>query len=257
MRPILVMPMHDPAGALFPHLRQILLTLREFCAGAFIGVTAATAAAQPEWTAWLAADSFFGPMIHAPGLPVGDQFRELYATAAAACPPDAILHLCFADRLAYALETDHRQAFLADVAAVTAERTPLIFQRSERAWATHPANYRALEEMLTTAGRLLFGQALDFAWCHLVAQAGALREIMPHVQNHDLSMLAEMVLLLRGALRTHAVDWLAWEDPFVEGRPADALKREREASRQELVKRLGYVVPSLQLLWAAARRPNE
>jgi hypothetical protein len=83
--------------------------------------------------------------------------------------------------------------------------------------------------------------------------AGQLREIMPQVRNPDLSMLAEMVLLLRGTLRTQEVDWLAWEDPFIEARPADALKREREASRAELRKRLGYVIPSLQLLWAAAR----
>jgi hypothetical protein len=250
-RPILVMPMHDPAGALFAHLQRILPQLRELCAGAFIGVTAATAAAQPGWTVWLAADDFFRAAVHAPGLPVGDQFRELYAAAATAYPPDAVLHLCFVDRLAFALQTEHRQGFVADFAAATAERTPLLFQRSAQAWATHPAIYRELEGLLTTAGRLLFGQALDFAWCHLVARAGQLREIMPRVRNPDLSMLAEMALLLRGTLRTQEVDWLAWEDPFIEARPADALKRERETSRSELRKRLGYVIPSLQLLWAA------
>jgi hypothetical protein len=245
------MPMHDPAGALFTHLQQILPQLRELCAGAFIGVTAATAAAQPGWTAWLAADSFFHTIMHAPGLPVGDQFRELYASAAAAYPRDTVLHLCFVDRLAFALQTEHHQAFVGDFAAVTAARTPLLFQRSAQAWVTHPTNYRELEGLLTTAGRLLFGQALDFAWCHLAVGAGQLREIMPRVRNPDLSMLAEMALLLRGTLRTQEVDWLAWEDPFIEVRPAEALKREREASRSELRKRLGYVVPSLQLLWAA------
>lgn len=250
-RPILVMPMHDPAGALFPHLQQILPQVRELCAGAFIGVTAATAAAQPGWAAWLAADDFFRNHFHAPGLPVGDQFRELYAAAAAAYPPDTVLHLCFVDRLAFALQTEHRRAFASDLAATTAERTPRLFQRSAQAWATHPTNYRELEGLLTTAGRLLFGESLDFAWCHLAVGAGQLREIMPRVRNPDLSMLAEMVLLLRGTLRTQEVDWLAWEDPFIEARPAGALKREREASRAELHKRLGYVVPSLQLLWAA------
>lgn len=250
-RPIVVMPMHDPTGVLFAHLQRILPQLSDLCAGAFIGVTAATAVAQPGWTAWLAADPFLRSIMHAPGLPVGDQFRELYTSAAAAYPPDAILHLCFVDRLAFALGTDHRPTFGADMGAVTPERTPLLFLRSAQAWATHPANYRELEGLLTTAGRLLFGESLDFAWCHLAAQAGLLREIMPHVRNSDLSMLAEMTLLLRATLHTQEVDWLAWEDPFVAAQPADALKREREASRLELRKRLAYVVPSLQLLWAA------
>jgi hypothetical protein len=245
------MPMHDPAGALFPHLQQILPQVQELCAGAFVGVTAVTATAQPGWAAWLAAHGFFCTITHAPGLPVGDQFRELYAAAAAGYPPDTVLHLCFVDRLAFALQTEHCQAFVSDFAATTAARTPLLFQRSARAWATHPTNYRELEGLLTTAGRLLFGESLDFAWCHLAVGAGQLREIMPHVRNPDLSMLAEMALLLRGTLRTQEVDWLAWEDPFIEAQPAEALKRAREASRAELRKRLGYVIPSLQLLWAA------
>ncbi len=227
------MPMHDPTGVMFSHLQRILPQLSDLCVGAFIGVTAATAAAQPERTAWLASDPFFRSIVHTPGLPVGDQFRELYTCAAAAYPPDQILHLCFVDRLAFALQSDHCRSFVADIRAVTPDRTPLLLQRSDKAWATHPVNYRELEGMLTTVGRLLYGKALDFAWCHLAVQAGSLREIMPHVKNRDLSVLAEMVLHLRGALHTQEVDWLAWEDPFIEARPADALKREREESRQE------------------------
>jgi hypothetical protein len=247
------MPMHDPTGVMFDHLQQILPQLREICAGAFIGVTAATAAAQPGWMSWLASDGFFRSVTHGAGLLVGDQFRELYIRAAAIYPPDTILHLCFVDRLAFALRTDSCRSFGADILAVTPDRTPLIFQRSACAWTTHPTNYRELEGMVTTVGRWLFGQSLDFAWCHFVAQAGQLAAIMPQVKNRDLSMLAEMVLLLRETIQTQEVDWLAWEDPFIEARPAEALKREREASRQETQKRLGYVVPSLELLWAMAR----
>ena len=54
------------------------------------------------------------------------------------------------------------------------------------------------------------------------------------------------------AIRTKDVDWLAWEDPFLTGRDACQLKREREESLQETRKRLAYVIPMLQILDAAA-----
>jgi hypothetical protein len=252
MRHILVMPLHDPTGVLFPHLARIMPQLTELFAGGLVGITAATAQAQPAWTSWVEAQSFFRSLRHPAGVAVGDQFRALYTCAAADDRADTILHLCFIDRLAFALQTAHAPDFAADIRGVKHEGTPLIFQRSVGAWETHPRNYRDLEGMATTLGALLFGRPLDFAWCHFVAQAGQLREIMPHVQSHDLSMLAEMVLCVREVVHTQDVDWLAWEDPFIEGRALEQLKREREASRQEVRKRLGYVVPTLQMLHSIA-----
>jgi hypothetical protein len=57
-----------------------------------------------------------------------------------------------------------------------------------------------------------------------------------------------MVLGLEDELRLREVDWLAWEDPFLLGRDSVELKREREASSADVRKRLGYVVPMLQVL---------
>lgn len=45
-----------------------------------------------------------------------------------------------------------------------------------------------------------------------------------------------MVLLLQGELQTQDVDWLFWEDPFIEGRDPDELRQERETSREETMK---------------------
>src|SRR6185369_12610676 len=116
---------------------------------------------------------------------------------------------------------------------------PLIFQRSEAAWETHPRNYRELEQIVTRVGELLFNRSLDFAWCHLVVQAAQLQAILPHIKNHDLSMVAEMVLLLKDEIQTQSVDWLAWEDPFICDRDPRQLKQEREQSSAETQKRLG------------------
>jgi hypothetical protein len=263
MASVAVLPIHDPAGELLPHLPKVMPRMASAFAGAFLGITAATAEAQPGWVDWLHAhdcggggfehDGFYRGIFHRPGLAVGDQFRELYAGAAAAYPPDALLHLCFIDRLAFILQSAQCGAFVADMQAADTEDSPLIYHRSEAAWATHPANYRAAERMVTTAGELLFGRTLDFAWCHLAIRAGALGEIIPRTSRPDLSMMAEIVVQAMGQrIRTKEVDWLAWEDPFVAGRDPCELRREREGSVQETRKRLAYVIPMLQILDAAA-----
>jgi hypothetical protein len=105
-----------------------------------------------------------------------------------------------------------------------------------------------LEGIVTTVGRNLFGKDLDYAWCHIVLSAGQLREIMPHVRNPDLSMVAEMIFYLQDKIQTRTVDWLAWEDPFVLSRDLMELKQEREKSLQETQKRLSYVLPMIETL---------
>ena len=253
MASVVVLPIHDPAGELLPHLMKVMPQMKGIFAGAFLGITAITAETQPEWVEWLETRTFFRCIIHQSGLAVGDQFRELYASAAAAYPPDTLLHLCFVDRLAFILQSEHCQPFIDDMRAAHYDESPLIFLRSETAWATHPANYRAAEQMATTAGELLFGRTLDFAWCHLVMRADALGAIIPRTRRPDMSMVAEIVVqAMRQRIRTKDVDWLAWEDPFLAGRDACRLKQEREESLQETRKRLAYVIPMLQLLDAAA-----
>ena len=137
---------------------------------------------------------------------------------------------------------------MADVEEVVEADVPLLFHRSEKAWRTHPRNYRAVEQIATRVGELLLGRSLDLTWCHLVVQARQLAQVLPRVGRPDLSMLAEIVLGLGERVSTRDVDWLAWEDPFISGREADGLRREREGSVRETRKRLSYVIPTLQVL---------
>jgi hypothetical protein len=184
--------------------------------------------------------------------PVGDQFLSLYRAAAATSDADRLLHLCFVDRLLFALDGPYRETFLKDMEAVQSAPKPVVFARSAQAWATHPANYRAIEGFVTTLGELLFGLRLDFAWCHVTIRAGRLAAILSDVQNHDLSVMAELILAVRNDVVVQEVDWLAWEDPFILGRAPDALRLEREASHAETQKRLSYAVPMMQALVNAA-----
>ena len=252
MQPVIVFPLHDPEGVTFSHLEVNTPGLKEVFSGACVGITPVTYERRQEGISHLEKDDFFTLFHLPPGGLVGDQFLYLYRQAANVYQPEQVLHLCFIDRLAFILQSSYQRQFIEDVRAIQSGDTPFIFSRSEKAWATHPRNYYEIERMVTTASQLLFKKELDFAWCHLVVQAGQLQRVLPSVRNHDLSMVAELVLGLKDEVKTKEVDWLAWEDPFIYSRDLQELKEEREHSQEEIRKRLSYVIPMLQLLYAAA-----
>jgi hypothetical protein len=252
MKPALVFPYADPDGRLFPHVQAILPDLKEHFECAYICPPLSTLQ-HVEHIRDLQADDFFRIFLMDQDLPVGKHFTYLYERAAQAAQPDQVLHLCFVDRLAFAMEGEHKNSFLADVDVLALADTPLIFQRSQSAWDTHPQNYRQIEGLATSVGRNLFDKELDYAWCHLAVRAKELREIMPRVQNLDLSMMAEIIFYLQDHIHTRDVDWLTWEDPFLLARDAAELKRERENSLDETNKRLRYVIPMIETLTKLSR----
>lgn len=228
---------------MFPHLQAILPDLKEHFERAYL-----CARGQDDHIRQLQADDFFTIFPVEWEMRVGEILAHLYRLTAETAPPAQLIHLCYLDRLSFVLEGKYREAFLAEVDALSDADIPLIFQRSEAAWETHPQNYRELEEIVTIMGRHLFGKELDYAWCHLVVRAGQLRDVMSRVKNPDMSMVAEMIVYLQQDIRTREVDWLAWEDSFVLGREAAELKHERENSLEETHKRLSYVLPMIETL---------
>lgn len=247
MKPALAFPFNDPDGTLFPHLQAILPDLKNHFECAYICPPLSTRRLD-GLIEKLDSDPFFTIFPVDRELQIGEHFAYLYRRAAEVAPAEQTLHLCYIDRLAFALEGSYRDAFLADIDRLSRKELPLIFQRSQAAWETHPQNYRRLEGTVTTVGRNLFGLELDYAWCHIAVLAGQLREIMPRVKNPDLSMVAEMIFYLQDDIQTRAVDWLAWEDPFLLGQDPDVLKYERENSLAETNKRLNYVLPMIETL---------
>ena len=233
---------------MFPHLQAILPDLKEHFDRAYLTIPKSTQDGQAENIRALGEDGFFKLFSIDSEAPVGDHFAFLYREAAFVAHPKQIMHLCYLDRLSFALRTEHREEFLAEVDALREEHLPLIFHRSESAWATHPKNYFELESFVTGIGQTLFGKMMDYGWCHFVIQAGQLRELMPLIKRHDLSMVAEMILHVQANIKTREVDWLAWEDPFILGRNADELRLERENSLEETRKRLSYVLPMVEAL---------
>ena len=247
MRPVLAFPFNDPDGRMFHHLQTVLPDLKRHFEHAYICPSSSTWQ-HIDQLQQLQADGFFTVFLVNREMPIGEHFACLYQRAAAAAHSDQIIHLCFLDRLVFALEGKYRDLFLADIDSLSVSDIPLIFERSQIAWETHPQNYRDIEGIVTTVGHNLFGRELDYAWCHIVLRAGELREIMPLVKNPDLSMVAEMIFYLQDNIQTRDVDWLAWEDPFILTREATELKHERENSLEEIHKRLSYAAPMIETL---------
>lgn len=247
MRPALVFPFNDPDGRMFQHLQSILPDLKGHFEHAYLCPPLSTLK-WVEHIRQLQADDFFTIFPVDVEMRIGEHFAYLYQRAADVAHPDQPLHLYFLDRLAFALEGEYRNSFLADIDSLFVSDLPLIFQRSQTAWETHPQNYRDIEGIVTIVGHSLFSKELDYAWCHIVVRAGQLREIMPLVKNSDLSMVAEMIFYLQDDIHTRDVDWLAWEDPFILSRDADELKHERENSVEETQKRLSYILPMIETL---------
>lgn len=247
MRPALAFPYNDPDGTMLPHMRTILPDLKEHFDRAYVSSPPASLKLLRQ-NDLIHADDFFTVFPVDGNLLIGEHFAHLYRQAADEAHPDQALHLCYPDRMSFALEGEYREAFLKDVDALTTDDLPIIFHRSQYAWETHPQNYRQIEGIVTTVGKNLFGKELDYGWCHIVVQARQLREVMRLVKNPDLSMVAEMVFYMHDTIKTRDVDWLVWEDPFILQRDAEELKRERENSLDETNKRLKYVLPMLETL---------
>jgi hypothetical protein len=248
MQPVAVMPLHDPEGRVLPLLEKVTPQLKRIFGQAFMYITAATRESQATWVNWIERERFFQVTNDQPGAAIGEQFWVLYTAAVNSYPAEQILHLCFPDRVVFALLSAYREQFIADVQATTGAYVPLLFQRSEKAWRTHPKNYREIEQLATRVGELLLNRAIDWIWCHLAARGRQLQQLLPQIEKRDLSMLAEILLQLGAKLNSQDVDWLAWEDPFISGREAGDLRRERESSVAETQKRLAYIIPTLHLL---------
>jgi len=241
-----VIPFHDPDGMMFPHLVKITPILKSTFGVAYLSIPSTTLANFPEHVSWLKDDDFFQLIFIQDGAAVGKHFKELFQFAAHTTAPQTVLHLCFIDRLAFAMQTEYRDQFILDMTSLPQDTLPCIFQRSPKAWTTHPRNYYEVEKFITTIGELTLQKSLDFAWCHLVITASHLAAILPSIQGDNLNMMAEIVLQIQDEITSQDVDWLAWEDPFLLSRNESELKSEREQDVRETHKRLSYALPMIQ-----------
>lgn len=64
MKPAAVIPMNDPEGKFFPHLRTITPSLKSVFERVFISVTAVTRQHNPCHLSWLQSDPFYDTLLY-------------------------------------------------------------------------------------------------------------------------------------------------------------------------------------------------
>jgi hypothetical protein len=118
MLPAIVFPLHDPDGRWFAQLASVTPQLKALFECAYVGVTPPTQRAQGTRLNELREDPFFRLNANPPGSLTGDHFLSGYRSAAAACAPEQVLHLCFIDRVIFALCSAHAAPFITSVTMV-------------------------------------------------------------------------------------------------------------------------------------------
>src|SRR5512133_1970026 len=114
MRPALAFPFNDPDGTMFHHLQAILPDLKEHFERAYIAPPLSTLQ-QIQHIKQLQADDFFTVFPVEREMQIGEHFAYLYRCAAETAHSQQIIHLCYLDRVSFALESEYRDVLLADI----------------------------------------------------------------------------------------------------------------------------------------------
>jgi len=244
--PVLTYTYYDPRGRREMALRRELPVLRATFAQICVS------AIPPLHDEFLKSLEAEGCAVYhnVPGASVGDHARAALRLGIEHAPRDGFIFYGFDDRILYALDSEWRALFLDDMRAEPGADA-VVFERTPAAWATHPDNYREIERMVSRAFELLCGRWIELGICALMMSAHAAEIVLPQSTAAGFEVWGEWVLLAlreRLAVTTHAVDWLAWEDPYWENVAPERLKREREISREETRRRIYMNAPCLALL---------
>ena len=192
-RPVVALAatLHDPHAADLPNLRAALPGLAERYAGMVIFATEETPARAVAPLVEAGALVTYHPTDYGE---IG--WRRLGAVRQAATLAPAI-HLCDFDRLLHWWHhwRDELDAVLARIAAVDL----LILGRTERAWATHPANQLETEQLANRVVSHFYGEDVDICSGSRGLSRRAVDYLAAHGREHGVGTDAEWPLLLRRA----------------------------------------------------------
>jgi hypothetical protein len=243
---IFTFPYHDPDGKFNEPLEARLDDLQAAFDEICISVTPATTEYNHEFLQYLEMSGC--TLFHnQSGSLLGDHFRAALHLAA---PRGQPIFYGFIDRVLFAMDTDWKQRFLEDLDQY--EMRPFtIYDRSQSAWDTHPANYCEIEHMVSRACEWLFGEYLELGLCAFTVSARTADTIARQSTCPAIEVLGEWVLLAVAndiPITAKKVDWLLWEDPHWEGLDPSEFKQARERSRQETAKRINMMAPFMLMM---------
>jgi len=246
---MLTLPYYDPRGIHNRVFRRQLDTLQSLFNHIFIAEIWPTARDNAGFVAYLA-DRGCHVSAGAPSAPFGEPALEALRRAAEDDGSSESIFYGFLDRLLFALESPWRQELLSDVPR-HAGAPCVVFQRSAAASASHPDNYRESEQMVSRMLEWLCGRAIELSPGAFILSRQTARVLASQSTCQTPAIWGEWVLLaLKNGIPidTPAVDWLAWEDPFWEQADPAQLKRARQESRDETIKRIQWNAALMAIL---------
>ncbi len=236
-KPILAFPYHDPDGWNNLLLKSTLPLLKELFSEICISATPATVESNSEFLTWLESQGCF-VWRNEKGTTVGDHYR--HALHVAVQKDQSHIMFVMIDRLLFALNTEHKQECVQHVGEVL-KHDVMLLERTERAWSTHPQNYREIEQAANQMGRYILGKEVELGSCGMSFSSEIARRILDDSVGTTFSAGAEWILLFflwNYDPYIQKCDWLTWEDPFIEKKSATELKLQREADPHEVLKRI-------------------
>ncbi len=246
---IIAFPYYDPTGKYNESLRRQLATLKSAFDAICLSIVPPTATDNADFVRYLEDQGCFA-FHNAADTLHGGHSREALRLALDRAQPGESIFFGFLDRILFALETNFRASFLRDLKDLLSKEC-VLFERTQSAWDTHPANFREIEHMVSRMFEFMHGQQIDLMPCGFIFSRPTAEIILTQSISSSTEVWGEWVLLAlknKIPITRQKVDWLAWKDPYWEHIEPDKLKHLRETSQQETIKRIKMNVPAMLLL---------
>lgn len=246
---IFSVPYHDPAGLYNLEFQKHLTLLKTIFVIVCLSVTSETKKRNKSFIDFLKSQGI-QLIYNNPKSSIGDHSRNAIKLAIQQNIPHSVVFFGFLDRVLFNLTSSHKEQFVNDI-QLFSRKECVIFQRSPKAWKTHPNNYQYVERTVSGIFQLLTGQNLELNPCAFLLSHKSAKILLDYSTTNSWAIWGEWVLLAitkKLGLTTPKVNWLSWEDPFWSKQDLEQLKKTREVNPKETLKRLHTNLPIIQLL---------
>ncbi len=245
--PILAFPYHDPDGKYNDLFKKTLPELKQIFSKIYISATPMTISKNKAFVSILEKS---GCIVYKnnKNANIGDHYRNALRIASNSKNCNKIF-FGFIDRILFILNTGLKNQFIKDITKDSGNLT--LYERTEKAWKTYPKNYKKIEQMVNKLGKILFGREIELATCGFIISSDLAKNVLNKSVSNYYDICTEWILLAHLysiKIKTKKVDWLAWEDPFIEDVNSDKLKILWENDQEKNKKRIEMNTPFINIL---------
>ena len=244
----LIFPYHDPKGEYNQIFKNQLTLLKNIFNGICISATPETIANNADFLSFLQNEGCF-IYENEKDTTVGDHFRNaLKIGLEKSSKQSSYFYFGFIDRILFDLKTKFKKSFIKDIKAKYKEDL-IIFSRSKKTWASHPANYYNLEKIIADTDKVFTGKVLDWIWCGALIEKNLAELILKKSKINNFAILAEFNVIAyknNKIIKNKNVDWAAWENTFW-AKYNKQVKYSWDLSEKEKQFRLRYCLDAMKL----------